>query len=119
MTESLSGRPSPVQALIEAAMRRHEKEGRWECAFLFSSEGLLLAKSGSSDAYGEDLLLEFSFSLIQTVRLLGGGQPVKEALIRGEGHRKLVFSYFDAWGESMVLAAVVAGAKGHRRADHL
>jgi hypothetical protein len=115
-SENLPHQPFSIQHLIEADMQRYEKEGRWECAFLFSSEGLLLAKSGLSNSYSEDRLLEFAFSLIQTVRLLEDRPAVKEVQIYGGERKKLVFRYFEAWGEFMILAAVVSDKKGHRRA---
>jgi hypothetical protein len=106
----------PVQHLIEAALQRYEKEGRWDCAYLFSSEGLLLAKCGASDYYGEDRLLEFAFSLIQTVRLLGDEPLSREVQIRGGEPKAMVFRYFEAWNEFMILAVVVSDKKGYKRA---
>lgn len=106
----------PVQYRLEALMKEFSAEGRWECIFLFSSEGLLMAKSGESVPYGEENLLEFSFSMIQTMSLLGESVPVKEVWIRGRERKAMVFRYFAAWGESMVLAAVVSGRKGYRKA---
>ncbi|HEX9933974.1 MAG TPA: hypothetical protein VGB38_02155, partial [bacterium] len=77
MSAGSTGVNASIQNRIEASMKRFRTEGRWECVFLFSSEGLLLAKNGTSEGFGEEALLEFAFSLIQTVRLLGDGQPVK------------------------------------------
>jgi hypothetical protein len=107
---------SSLQHRIETFMKQYVEEGRWECILLFSSDGLLMAKSGTSGIYGEDQLLEFAFSLVRAVNLLGGDLPVREILIRGQEHKILVFRYFKAWDEYMVLAVVVPGKKGYRKA---
>lgn len=116
LPESSEKNETSIQSRIEAVMKRFGSEGRWECIFLFSSEGFPMAKSGQSDSYDEEKLLEFAFSLVSTVKILGSHPPVKEVSIRGEGHQSLVFRYFEAWGESMILAAVVSGKRGYRRA---
>jgi len=107
---------STVQAEIEAAMRDSGEGERWESIFLFSSEGLLMARHGFSPAYDEENLLEFAFSLIGVVRLIENDLPVKEIVVKGKEKKRLVFRYFEAWGEQVVLAAVVSGRKGFRRA---
>lgn len=106
----------PVQAEIEAAMAEFHREERWESIALFSSEGLLMAKYGMSSVYGEDNLLEFAFSLIDLVKLLGDDLPVKEIAVRGKNRKMLIFRYFEAWDEKFILAAILAGRKGYRRA---
>jgi hypothetical protein len=105
-----------VQETIEKAMRSFGEKDRWESMYLFSSEGLLMAREGKSDAYNEENLLEFAFSLIETVRLLGGNIPVKEITIRGREKKMLIFQYIEAWEEYVILAAVISGKRGYRRA---
>ena len=107
---------TPIQSKIEAAMKRFHEEERWESIFLFSSEGLLMASQRTSTAYGEENLLEFAFSLISMIRLLEDDIPVKEITVRGRNRKTLLFRYFDALGDDLVLAAVVSGKKGYRRA---
>lgn len=75
-----------------------------------------MSKSGTSDPYGEDQLLEFALSLVRAVNLLGGDLPVKEIWIRGRERKTMVFRYFRAWDEYMILAIVVSGEKGYRKA---
>jgi hypothetical protein len=113
--QSLSSR-IPVQAEIEAAMAEFHQEKRWESIGLFSSDGLLMAKYGMSSVYGEDNLLEFAFSLIDLVKLLGDDLPTKEIAVRGKNRKTLVFRYFEAWDEEFILAAILSGRKGYRRA---
>lgn len=105
-----------IQAKIETAMEVFGEGVRWESVFLFSSEGLLMARSGTSENYSEESLLEFSFSLSDLVNLIEDDLPVKEIIISGINKRKLVFRYFRAWDNPMVIAAVVSGKKGYRRA---
>jgi hypothetical protein len=106
----------PVQARIEAAMDTYKEGDRWECVVLFSSEGLAMARHGTLQAPTEDELLQFGFSLVNAVGLLGEGAPVKEVILRGDEHRLLSFHFFKAWGEPVILAAVTAKKRGYRRA---
>lgn len=92
------------------------RERRWESIVLFSTDGLVMASSGESAPYPPDTLLEFSISLLETVRLLDTKRPFDEIIISAAGNRRLVFRYFEAWGEPMILAAVVTGRKGFKRA---
>ena len=115
-TDRPAERTALLQDRIEAVMKRFEDEARWEYTVLFSSEGLPLASHGKPTRYNEENLLEFAFSLIDAVRLLGDQPGVKELWIRGREGRNLVFRYFDAWGDPMILAAVVTGRKGYRKA---
>jgi hypothetical protein len=108
--------PIPVQAKIEAAMDTFQEQDRWETVVLFSSEGLPMASHGRSDAVGEADLLQFAFSLIEAVRLLGEDAPVREVTLRVGEKRNLSFHYFKAWGENLVLALVVSHKRGYRRA---
>jgi hypothetical protein len=105
-----------AQETIERAMHFFGEKDRWESMYLFSSEGLLMAREGKSDTYNEENLLEFAFSLIETVQLLGGNVPVKEIAVRGKERKMLIFQYIEAWGESIILAAVISGKRGYRRA---
>lgn len=113
-TSSKSG--LPIQSEIEAAMEAFRNEERWVSIFLFSSDGLIMASNGSSPDYGEENLLEFAFSLIDSVKLLEDDLPVKEITVKGRNRKTLVFRYFDAWDDELILAAIIAGRKGYRRA---
>ena len=110
-----SNRQESIQAEIERAMSRYSEGHRWESISLFSSEGLLMANHGNSPYYGQDNLLEFSFSLIETVKLLQS-RDVQEIIVKGREHRTLVFRYFEAWGETFIIAAVIKGREWYRRA---
>ncbi|MCJ7811880.1 hypothetical protein MUP95_00985 [bacterium] len=113
-TDSISN--ISVQSKIEMAMKECGEGERWESIFLFSSEGLLMAHSGISSDYSEESLLEFAFSLNDLVKLLRNDLSVKEIIINGIHKKKLVFRYFYAWSNQVVIAAVISGRKGYRRA---
>ena len=106
----------PVQARIEAAMDTFQEGDRWESIVLFSSEGLPMASQGGAEAYPEGSLLQFGFSLLAAVRLLGEESPVKEIVLHSGGDRMLSFHFFKAWGESVILAAVTTKKRGYHRA---
>jgi hypothetical protein len=97
-------------------MKSFRKEERWESIFLFSSEGFLMASFGSSSDYDEDHLLELTFSLKDFLELLNDDLGNKEIAVQRIYKKKFIFRYFNAWGEQVVLAAVVSGRKGYRRA---
>ena len=105
-----------IQAQIESVMKHFHDEERWETVFLFSSEGLPMANHGASAAYGEENLLEFAFSLMDGARLIADDLPIKEITVRGKSRKRLVFRYFRALGDELVLGAVVSGRRGYRRA---
>jgi hypothetical protein len=75
-----------------------------------------MASHGTSSLYNEDRLLEFAFSFIKSVQLLGDEHPTKEIVLSGSSKQNLVFRYFEAWGEPVILAAVLTGKKGYKRA---
>lgn len=104
-----------LQEQIESEMVRLGEGTRWEGIFLFSSEGLLLAGQGDPSLYREGDLLEFAFSLVGAIRLLGEDIPVKEITLRGKENRLLSFHYFRALEDQVVLA-VLPSKKGYRRA---
>lgn len=106
----------PLQQQLETYMKSFQEEERWEAMTLFSSEGLPMASVGYSLIYNQENLLEFAFSLIESVRLLGDDLPAREITIRGRERKTLVFKYFEAWDDELILAAVVSGRRGYKRA---
>ena len=119
MLETVAHSPTsvmPIQKEIEAAMELYNDKERWESIYLFSSEGFLLAHQGTGWDSGEENILEFTFSIITSVKLVENSLSVEEIAIRGRDRKMLVFYYFDAWNDNMVLAAVVSGKRCYRRA---
>ncbi|HHS12863.1 MAG TPA: hypothetical protein ENN03_03730 [bacterium] len=107
---------SSVQEAVEAAMDRHTEDSRWEAIYLFSSDGFVMARSGRTEMDLEACLLQFVFALTGTVELLDENQPAGEICIRTFKGRRLIFRFFKAFEESMILAAVTQGRKGYIRA---
>ena len=106
----------PLQQQLEATMKQFQEEERWEAMTLFSSEGLPMASVGYSLIYNQENLLEFAFSLIESARLLGNDLPAREITVRGRDGKTMVFKYFEAWDDELIMAAVISGHKGYKRA---
>lgn len=106
----------PMQTRIENAMKASFEEKRWESIYLFSAEGLLMASQGMSPDYHEEKLLEFSFTIMEGLKRLDKTIPMMEIRLKGENRKTLVFRHFEAWGEELVMTAVVSGRKGYKRA---
>lgn len=104
------------QTKIENFMKLYHQEERWESIYLFSSDGLLMAGYKTSSDFNEDSLLEFAFSLINVAKLLNGKIPVNEITLRGEEKKLLVFRFFSAFEDELIIAAVVSNKKGYKRA---
>ncbi len=109
--------PSSIQTTIEQSMKDLGlREERWDTIVLFSSEGLPMASAGRSSALDQERLLEFAFSLLQTTALLEDESSSREIIIRTSGGTRIVFRFFSAWNEDLILAAVISGRKGYRLA---
>lgn len=106
------------QVQIEARMKDFVKFGNYEAVYLFSEEGLYLAKAHSDDPLDEERLAEISLVLNDVKRLantLGKIQRLKEVFMEGDNFRKIIFRFFKAFGQNVVLVAVVAPHKTYRR----
>lgn len=106
------------QAEIEARMQDIVVYGNYEAVYLFSEEGLYLAKAHSEDSLDEERLAEISLILNDVQRLantLGKIQRLKEVFMEGENFRKIIFRFFRAFEQNVVLVAVVAPHKTYRR----
>ena len=110
---------TPLQSELERLMAEFANEDRWEAIMLFSSDGLLMAGYGESPILDSERLLEFAFSQMETVQMVGDDLPVKEIIIRAQSGRLLAFRYFEALGEQLVLAAVANRRKGFRNAMNI
>lgn len=106
------------QAEIESRMRTVVREGNYEAVYLFSEEGLYLARAHAEDTFDEERLAEISLILNDVQRLantLGKIERLKEVFMEGENYRKVIFRFFTAFGQNVVLAAVVPPHKTYRR----
>jgi hypothetical protein len=105
------------QEKIEEFMREVIELGNYEMAYLLSQEGLLLAQSKTDEIIPEDRLVEMSvlFQEIQQMAdVMAGISEIKELAIEGSNKRKIIFRFFNAFGQSVTLALIVPPQKSYR-----
>ncbi len=108
------------QVAIEQKMAETVAAGIYEAAHLFSDEGLPIAQaaSASSQHVERDRIAEMAI-LFQDVRrmasLMGGISRLREVTIEGENRRKIVFRFFRAFEQQVILAVVVPPNKAYRQ----
>ena len=105
-----------IESKLKWAMARYGERRRWKALFLISSEGFTLARYGKTGTYSEDVLLEYAFSLKETAILMEGERNTKEITLQSNHGSRIVFRYFSAWNEPMILIAVIGGKWGYKRA---
>lgn len=109
------------QEVIEAEMRRVIAAGRYEMAHLFSEEGLVLAEAFGSRVIDRDRLAEVSVMFQEVRRLaetMGGISRLREVIMEGYNRRKIVFRFFPAFGQEVILVAVVPPRTAYRQATN-
>lgn len=105
------------QEKIEAEIRKVIDLGNYEAGFLFSAEGLPLVQVSAGSPYSGDELLEIALSLQQAKKscdALEGFSMSKEISILGASRRKLIFRYFQAFEQLVILAVVVPPGKTYK-----
>ena len=108
------------QVTIEKKMAEIVALGTYEAAHLFSDEGLPIAQAtnDSGQAVDRDRIAEMAI-LFQDVRrmasLMGGISRLREVLIEGQNHRRIVFRFFQAFEQQVILAVVVPPQKAYRQ----
>lgn len=109
------------QERIESKMRDFIAAGRYEMAHLFSEEGLVLAEAYGSRVIERDTLAEVSV-MFQDVRKLaetmGGISRLREVIMEGYNRRKIVFRFFTAFGQNVILVVVVPPRTAYRQATN-
>jgi predicted regulator of Ras-like GTPase activity (Roadblock/LC7/MglB family) len=108
------------QVSIEKKMADILATGTYEAAYLFSDEGLPIAQASSTNGQqvDRDRIAEMAI-LFHDVRrmasLMGGISRLREVIIEGENHRKIVFRFFQAFGQQVILAVVVPPQKAYKQ----
>lgn len=106
-----------TQSLIEERMREISADGNYDMVHLFSHEGLPLASYFNENVIDKDRLAELSL-LFQELRkmadVMGKISNIKEMIVEGYNHRKIVFRFFYAFEQEVVLAIVVPPRKSYR-----
>lgn len=105
------------QFVIEEKMRSIAELGNYDMVHLFSSEGLPVAEYYAENVLEKDRLAELSL-LFRDVRqmadVMGKISSIKEMVIEGYNRRKIVFRFFNAFGQDLILAIVVPPRKAYR-----
>lgn len=105
------------QEKIEAFMSEVIKLGNYETAYLLSEEGLTLANSNANEIVPGDRLVEMSvlFQEIQKMAdVMGGISEIKELVIEGHNKRKIIFRFFNAFDEKVILSLIIPPQKTYR-----
>lgn len=105
------------QEKIENFMKEIIDLGNYEMAYLLSEEGLLLAQSKTDEIIPEDRLVEMSvlFQEIQQMAdVMAGIDEIKELAIEGSNKRRIIFRFFNAFGQSVTLALIITPQKSYR-----
>lgn len=112
MKETLS-----PQQKIQNFMAEIIKMGNYETAYLFSEEGLTLAQHSVDQIVPEDRLVEMSVLFQEIKRMadvMGGISEIKELALEGNNRRKIIFRFFNAFDQDVVLALIIAPQKTYR-----
>ena len=112
------------QIVIEKAMQDILQKGFYDAAHLFSNEGLPLAMAFNSSGNGEriptdgDRIAELAIlfhDVRRTAMSMGEISSLREVNIEGTNRRKIVFRFFKAFGQEVILAVVVPPKKSYRK----
>lgn len=106
------------QEAIEKKMAETVASGSIEAAHLFSDEGLPIAQCAGHQNVERDRIAEMAILLHEVRRmagLMGGISRLREVTIEGENRRKIVFRFFRAFEQPVVLAVVVPPNKAYRQ----
>ena len=105
------------QSVIEKEMQEIIYAGNYEAAFLFSAEGLPLAQAKNKADVDHAELVEISLMLSETektAKSVADINGLKEIVIEGLNKRKVVFRFFDLFGQTTILAVVVSPRRSYR-----
>lgn len=105
------------QEQIENFMHEVISLGNYEMAYLLSQEGLLLAQGHAAAVVPEDRLIELSIhfqEVQQMADVMAGISEIKELAIEGYNRRKIIFRFFHAFGQAVVLALIIAPQKPYK-----
>ena len=105
------------QAVIEKKMIEISEMGNYDMVSLFSDEGLPLAEFNNEQVIEQDRLAELSIMLREVRKMadaMGKISNIKEMIVEGFNHRKIVFRFFHAFDQDVVLAIIVPPKKSYK-----
>jgi len=106
------------QIAIESEMKKIIELGNFEMAHLYSDEGLLLAEVSEPGPISRDNLIEITLhfqELRKITDVMDAVLNIKEIILEGEGARRLVFRFFQAFEQTVILGLVVPPKKTYRK----
>jgi len=108
---------SSPQVMIEEYMNEVVGLGNYEMAYLLSEEGLTMAEVKGTDVVPEDRLVEMSMLFQEVLKMadvMGGISELREIVLEGQNRRKIIFRFFKAFNQSLMLALVIPPRKTYR-----
>ncbi|MBN2011092.1 hypothetical protein JW960_17220 [candidate division KSB1 bacterium] len=105
------------QVAIEKFMNQIVGMGNYEMAFLFSEEGLPMAEVCGQETIPEDRLVEMSLLFQEVMKMadvIGGISQVREIVIEGSNRRKIIFRFFQAFHQNLILSLVIPPRKTYK-----
>lgn len=105
------------QIVIEEYMNKVVGAGNYEMAYLFSQEGLPMAEVKGEGIIPEDRLVEISIlfqEIIKMADVMGGISEINEIIIEGRNRRKIIFRFFEAFDQLLILSIVIPPKKTYR-----
>jgi hypothetical protein len=105
------------QFAIENFMNEVVGMGKYEMGFLFSEDGLPMAEVHGNATIPEDRLIEMSMLFQEVMKMadvMGGISEIREIIIEGANRRKLIFRFFKAFKQNLILALVIPPDKSYR-----
>ena len=110
--------PSAWQRVIQANLDELVHVGGIDAAWLFSLEGLAMAKSSrSGQVLNEVQAVEWIVMIAKMHRVLpklGVTKPVLDLSIENTSGRRWIFRFLDVWGQTTVLMLLVPERKTYR-----
>ncbi len=107
----------PPQSQIQERMREITALGRYDMVHLFSHEGLPLAEYYNDSVIQKDRLAELSIMLKEVRKMadvMGQISNIKEMIVEGFNQRKIVFRFFQAFEQEVIMAIVVPPKTAYR-----
>ena len=106
-----------VQQTIQNAMKEIVSQGSYESVFLFTDEGLEIARYSRRDILQKKRVIEISLLMHKVqkiIRSIGNLANIKEIFVEDEFGKKLVFRFLLFFGQPIVLVAIVPPRKPYR-----
>jgi hypothetical protein len=108
--------PTP-QARIESELAKVVNLGNLECAYLFSTEGLLLAGVQGRSDFSQNQALEIVYSVHDALKFFQESpsfQGIYEILIVSQSRQKISVRTFEAFSQPISLVLLVPRGKTYR-----